>query len=354
VRTRLFALAVVPIAGLLAAPQIARHVRAATVLSHLASDAPAEVDEVLVPGGRIYKPRGVEHPPGLVLVHGVHHLGFEEPRLKRFSRTLAGAGLEVFTPQVDELADYRVDPASIETIGKAVLQHAHGGRVGLMGLSFAGGLSLVAASDPRFAPHVAYVVAVGAHDDLERVSRFFALDEVTLPDGTKQTLRAHEYGLLVLARSHVADLFAPEDQEPAREALKLWLWEDRDGARAKLTQLSEPGQQRLDALLKHDTAGLKDELVKCIENDRATSQAVSPSAHLSGLQSPALLLHGAGDNVIPPSETLWLAKHVPPSQLEDALVSPALQHVELEGEPGWGDKWRLIHFVALLLARAGE
>jgi hypothetical protein len=354
VRARLFALAVVPIAGLLAAPQIARHVRAATVLSHLASDAPVDVDEQLVPGGRIYTPRGVEHPPGLVLVHGVHHLGFEEPRLKRFSRTLAGAGLQVFTPQVDELADYRVDPSSIETIGKAVEQFAHGGRVGLMGLSFAGGLSLVAASDPRFAPHVSYVVAVGAHDDLERVSRFFALDEITLPDGAKQPLRAHEYGLLVLARSHVKDLFAPEDQEAAREALKLWLWEDRDGARAKLSALTEPGQQRLDALLKHDTASLRDLLLQCIANDAATIKAVSPSAHLSTLKSPALLLHGAGDNVIPPSETLWLATHVPPAELDAALVSPALQHVELEGEPSWADKWRLIHFVALLLARAGE
>ena len=43
-------------------------------------------------------------------------------------------------------------------------------------MSFAGGLSLLAAADPRFAEDVGFVVAVGAHHDLARVSRFFATD----------------------------------------------------------------------------------------------------------------------------------------------------------------------------------
>lgn len=348
---RRYAWLVVPIGLLSLTPSALRHVRAATLLAHLASDAPADVDEQLVPGGRVYTPRGVANPPRLVLVHGVHHLGFEEPRLKRFSRTLAAAGLAVFTPQVDELADYRVDPHSIETIGNAAAQFANGKPVGLMGLSFAGGLSLVAAADPRFAPHIGWVAAVGSHDNLARVSRFFLNDEVVYPDGHTRPLRAHEYGLLVLARTYVKQLFAPEDQEGAREALKLWLWQQHDEAHARAAQLSAQGRDRVEQLFAHKLDGLKGTLEGCIANDTQTLDAVSPSKHVSALGAPALLLHGAGDDVIPPSETLWLAAHVPHNE---ALVSPALQHVELEGEPGLVEKWKLVHFIAGLLAQAGD
>src|SRR5262249_17774447 len=69
--------------------------------------------------GRLYLPNGVTRPAGMVVVHGMHHLGIDEPRLVSFSRAAAGNGFAVFTPEVDALADYRVDAASIATIGES-------------------------------------------------------------------------------------------------------------------------------------------------------------------------------------------------------------------------------------------
>ncbi len=195
---------------------------------------------------------------------------------------------------------------------------------------------------------------MGAHDDLARVSRFFVLDQVELPDGSKKPFTAHEYGLLVLARNQVADFFAEPDREGAREAMRLWLWDEHDQAKRKALELSPEGQQTLALFFGHQLGPLRARLLAGIERDEKTMAAVSPSAHLSKLTVPALLLHGAGDNVIPAGETLWLESQVPKGELEAALVSPALQHVELEGEPGWSDQWALVHFIAQLLARAGE
>ena len=70
------------------------------------------------------------------------------------------------------------------------------------------------------------------------------------------------------------------------------------------------------------------------------------------MHAPVFLLHGAGDTVIPASETLWLARDVPAGLARDVLVSPAIQHVELEGEPSAMDKWALVHFMADVLAEA--
>ncbi|HEY0564839.1 MAG TPA: hypothetical protein VGC88_04595, partial [Terriglobales bacterium] len=62
---------------------------------------------------------------------------------------------------------------------------------------------------------------------------------------------------------------------------------------------------------------------------------------LSGLHVPVLLLHGAGDNVIPPSETEFLARDIPRPWLADELISPAVSHVEVK-QPGLVEKMRLL------------
>src|ERR1700680_3340383 len=50
---------------------------------------------------RLYVPRGVAHPQGMVLVHGIHHLGIDEPRLMNFARAAASNGFSVLTPEVE-------------------------------------------------------------------------------------------------------------------------------------------------------------------------------------------------------------------------------------------------------------
>jgi dienelactone hydrolase len=347
----------------------ARHIRAAALLARFASDHPARLasigafpvevsDSAFSSGGvetpaRIYRPLGLDAAPRLVLLHGVHRLGIDEPRLVRFARTLASAGVLVMTPRLSELADYRVQPSAIDTVGAAIeaLAAVPGSpKVGVMGLSFAGALGLLAAADPRYAPRVGYVVAVGTHDDLERVSRFFVLDQVLLPDGTQAPLKAHPYGALVLVYSHAADFFEPTEVEGAREALRLWLWEKKGEARQRAQALSPAAHQHLEALFSDHFEDLRPQLLACIESNKAAMAAVSPSGHLANLRAPVLLVHGAGDTVIPPSETTWLARDVPHDELRQALISPVLQHVELEGRSEWKDQLALVHFMAEVLA----
>jgi hypothetical protein len=89
---------------------------------------------------RLYVPRGVAHPPGMVLIHGIHHLGIDEPRLVNFARAAASDGFSVLTPEIAALADYHVDGASIGTIGESTawLQQRLGtGPVTVVGVSFA-------------------------------------------------------------------------------------------------------------------------------------------------------------------------------------------------------------------------
>jgi dienelactone hydrolase len=279
-------------------------------------------------------------------------LGIDEPRLVRFATTVAVSGVVVMTPELHELTDYRIDAASVPIIGAAAhALHARTGRahgVGLMGMSFAGGLALIAAADETFAPDIAFVLAVGAHDDLARVLRFFTTGKVARPDGTEEPMPPHEYGILVLVYSHVEAFFLPEDVGEAREALRMWLWEDRESAERRAKNLSAGGQAKWKLLVDHDMKALAPELQAEIDRQKARLAGVSPSAFASKVHVPVLLLHGAGDSVIPPAETLWLARDF--ATTKRALVSSAIQHVELHGKPGALDQWELVHFMAEVLA----
>lgn len=367
---RALALALVLVATLAYRPAT-HHADAAQLLTRF-SDSNARVEglderETFVPTprgpvrARVFAPPGASALPGVVLVHGVHYKGIDEPRILRFARAVADTGVVVMLPEIAELADYHVDARSIDTVGAALreLSRRTGReRVGLMGMSFGGGIALLTAADPRFAERVGFVVAVGAHDDLGRILRFFATDTITLPDGTSHAQKAHEYGATVLVYNSVERLFAAADVDEARLALRAWLQEKRDDARAHAAKTSPAAREKLERVFAADVASLRPELLAMLDGAErdpaslAAERAVSPHANLGGLRAPTYLLHGEGDSVIPASETRWLADEVPAGLLRQALVSPAIQHVEVHGEPTAREKWDLVHFMGEVLGDA--
>jgi len=297
---------------------------------------------------RLYMPRDRPRAPGMVIVHGVHHLGIDEPRLVAFARAMSSSGIRVLTPELLSLADYRVERDSIDLIGYSAraLSASVGQKVGVLGLSFAGGLVLMAAADPQFTPYIGFVVSVGAHDDLERVSQFLVTSRIQRPDGSILTMPAHEYGALVLIYSHVEDFFPAVDVPIARESLRLLLWEKVEESRKRAEQLSPESRQKMELLFGGHVEVLAAEIEGAIARHQAEMSPVSPRGHLGALQVPVLLLHGAADNVIPPSELLWLQQDVPPRALKSALISLAISHVDMQGKPSLADTLRLVHFMA--------
>jgi pimeloyl-ACP methyl ester carboxylesterase len=294
-------------------------------------------------------PEGVPHPPGMVLVHGVHRLGIDEPRLVSFARAAAGSGFAVLTPEVSAMVDYRVDDASLATIGESpawLHQRLRTGPVTMVGVSFAGGLSLLAALDPRYAPHIRTLLLMGAYDDLGRVSRFLATSEAELPDGRWIPYAAHDYGAAVFVYSHLNQFFPASDLGVAQEALRDWLWEQRQDAQNLLPRLSPAGQDTMNLLLARQIDRLRPKLLEAIDEDQSQLAAISPAGKLADLRVPVFILHGSTDDIIPSSESLWLEQEIPRAYLKAVLITPAFSHVDPEKDTTWRDKLRLVGFLA--------
>jgi pimeloyl-ACP methyl ester carboxylesterase len=303
---------------------------------------------------RLYIPEEGARHGGIVLLHGVHHLGINDPRMINLSRALAGAGVEVMTPELQDLADYRITPRTIDTIGASavILSTRLKQRVGVIGLSFAGSLSLMAAARPGYADKIGFVLAVGGYEDMARVARFYTANVETRPDGKEIHSQAHEYGALLLAYAHLEDFFSSRDVPIAREALRQWLWEDPQAMKTA-EALSPQGKNTLNLLLHHRNQ-LQQDFATEIAKQQADLDAVSPRGKLGGLKTRVYLLHGASDNIIPPAETLWLERDVPKPALKRVLISQALTHVNAgNGEP-LSERWALVHFFAAVLQEADQ
>ncbi len=305
---------------------------------------------------RFFTPQNHPHAPALLLLHGVHHLGMNEPRLVTFASAMAACGISVLTPELPDIRDYHVGANSIATIGDSAswLVAENGGKpVGVMGLSFSGGLSLLAAADPKYRPSIRFVVAIGSQDEMARVAKFYRTGEDERPNGTAEMLPPHEYGALVMEYEHLEDFVPASDIEPLRAVLRAHLYEDLEGEKAALATLNLRQQSEAKQLKDVSSPETRDALARAEAKHVADMAGVSPHGHIGQLTTPVYLLHGEGDNIIPSAETQWMEDELPSQTLQAALISPVLSHLDLDGKaPGVWDRLRLVHFFALILHAA--
>ena len=162
-----------------------------------------------------YRPDGRVRRAAL-LVPGVHSMGIAEPRLTALAQDLAGSGVAVMTLALPDLMGYQITARSADVIEDAVTWMAMqpglapDGRVGIVGISFAGGLSIVAAGRPSVRDKVAYVVSFGGHGDLARVLKYLATGEAVQAPGVA-THPPHDYGVAVILYAG-ADRVVPAEQ----------------------------------------------------------------------------------------------------------------------------------------------
>lgn len=316
---------------------------------------------------RLYEPDAT--PLASLLVYpGIHAGGVDEPRLVMFARRLAASGVRVLTVPLPDLRVYRITAASTDAIEDTALwmtndaSLAPGGRVGLVGVSFAGGLALVAAGRPGLKDRLTLAVSLGGHADLPRVMRYLCTGQ--LHDGTG--LPPHDYAVAVLLLASLPRL-VPADQVPALERAILTFLDASsyagiDPPRAaalladtqrQLQALPEPAHQMMTEVIARDAKAVGRRMLPYVE-DVAGLPGLSPSRSAATM-APVFLLHGVNDNIIPTSEAGFAAEYLRShgNGRVKILITPLIAHADLAEEMGIADSWRLIRFWSEMLRVAG-
>ncbi|HEY8536945.1 MAG TPA: hypothetical protein VIL25_10865, partial [Vicinamibacterales bacterium] len=319
---------------------------------------------------RLYRPAGPVDRAA-VLTPGVHAMGIDEPRLQRLAGELAASGIAVLTIALPDLVRYRFSLDAVDQIEDAAIwlsahdDLAPDGRVGLMGVSFAGGLTVVAAGRPGLRDRVAFTFSFGGHGDLPRTLRYLCTGVEPPGPGDPAPVRTvrppHDYGVAVILLS-LADRMVPPDQvEALRSGIETFLTASQltlvDMALAMATfersrevagMLPEPSATLLRLVNERNTAELGRRLLPVLD-DVTFPPGLSPEQSPPP-PSPVYLLHGLDDTVIPAVETRLLEAYLRARDVEvRALLSALITHAELDRPPSFGDAWRLVSFWADLL-----
>jgi len=302
----------------------------------------------------------------VLLVSGLHPAGIDEPRLVDLARKFAEANVIVVTPEIPELARFEITPLLTDRIEDAAvwLATASGlapsGRIGLMGISFSGGLAVVAAGRPSLRDHLLYVFSFGGHDDLPNVLQYFATG--VDPKAPLPAAAPHDYGLAVVLLTVAGHLVPPEQVGPLTDGVRAFLWasyldsvDKRQAARAFAAvralahTLPQPAATLLGYVNDRDVTRLGPLLLPQVASHSGAA-ALSPAR--SPLPSaPVFLLHGRSDNVIPSSESRRLAGRLRGQAPVRVLVTELISHVDTDQPAHLLDVLRLSHFWGDLLAR---
>src|SRR5688572_6253529 len=318
---------------------------------------------------RFYRPAGSTRRT-ILLVPGIHSMGIEEPRLKGLAADLAATGYPVMTLALPDLMQYRITPAATDVLEDAVSWMAAqpalapDGRVGMAGVSFAGGLSTSAAGRPRIRDHVAFVLSFGGHGDLPRVMHYLATGEETAVPGVA-THPPHDYGVAVILYALAGRGVVPGDQaEVLRDGVRTFLLASqltlvsREQAEATFTKarqmaeaMPEPARTYMGYVNDRAVAKLGPVLVPFLNQLGVDDPALSPQRAAPPV-APVFLLHGDEDTVIPPAESVLLGETLRTKGADvHVLLSHLITHAELDRTGDLAEAWRLIAFWADLLSR---
>lgn len=328
---------------------------------------------------RLYRPSSFSRT--VLLVPGVHMDGIDETRLVGMAEDLAETGYAVVTVAPPDLRRFQITPANTDVIEDAArwittqADLSPDGRVGMVGISFSGGLSIVAAGREALRDRVAFVMSFGGHGDLGRVMHYLTTGQTpSLPAdqtaggtvsgvGAMHILPPHDYGVAVVLLTF-ADHVVPEAQvAPLRDAILVYLSAssltlvDMTRAEAEFARaraigeaLPEPSRTLMRHVNDRAVGALGPRLAPVVDAiaGHADVRAMSPE-QVPPPRAPVFLLHGSEDTVIPPIETLLLASHLRPHTRVHGLLSGLITHAEVDKSAALGDVWALTRFWRALM-----
>jgi dienelactone hydrolase len=312
---------------------------------------------------RFYEPERATRRT-VLLVPGIHSMGVEEPRLTALARDLAGAGMRVMALALPDLQRYRITLDATDVLEDAVAWMASqeslapDGKIGVLGVSFAGGLAIAAAGRPAIRDRVAFVVSFGGHGDLRRVMHYLTTGEAPVVAGLT-THPPHDYGVAVILYDLADRGVVPDDQVAGlRHGVETFLLASQltlvsmdeanatfAKARAMAEAMPEPSRTYMGYVNDRSVTKLGPVLAPFLVELGADNPAVSPERGTTVPSARIYLLHGHDDTVIPAAESAILGERLRQAGANvRVLLSGLITHAELNDSASWRDAWQLVSF----------
>lgn len=255
---------------------------------------------------RTGRPRGA-----LLVCPGIHYAGPADPRLDRFNRILASAGLRVLSPFLPDFTRMIITERVVDDLDLVLgrlLDEVD--RPGIFSISFGSLPALRVAALSHRAERIGGLFIFGGYADFYDTVRHCLGGEGRDPLNQP-----------VVLMNLLADLpGAPPDPEPLLAAWRRYVeatWgRPQMKRRERFAPIAEAIAAQLDPSLRslfRIGVGLEgDALALCAPVlERRAPRFLDPRPHLDGIRCPIHLCHGLDDDVIPADQVRLLARALP-------------------------------------------
>jgi hypothetical protein len=302
---------------------------------------------------------------GLVLTHGLAHLGNQDPRVREQALRLARAGFVVLAPDLPQMKRYQLGFGDAEVLVAALrhlraLPEVDSTRLGLIAPSFAAGPALIALSRPLVRDQVRFALVLGGYWDLRRTLRY-TLTGAYEAEGFagRSPVERNRHNRWKFLRGNLG-LLAPSASRGAYAAfLETKIADPRRDIDPVLAGFSQEEQQLLAFMDNEDPARFDSLYAGLPPAVRAWVDTLSLRHYAGQLRTRLLIAHSRADEKVHFSESLALARRLEPPP--EVFILGLFSHVDLKFD--WGSLravrdellpglWQL-YLLALHLLRQG-
>lgn len=295
---------------------------------------------------------------GLVLVPGAAEGGRRDTRLVEFAGTMARSGFAVLVPDIPSFRELRPSVDSTREIAGGVVQLrlndalAPGLRLGIGAFSIASGPAVLTVLDTRAGAQVDFLLLVGGYHDLPRTLAYLTTGYFEV-DGQPRRNAPDSYGKWVYALANAGRLAQADDRAVLAEMAHRKLRDPHAGIADLQARLGPAGRAVHDFIANEEPDRVPRVLAGLPEPLRSDIEALDLAGRdLSAVDAQFILVHGLDDRVIPYTESVSLARAVPPGKVQLFLLE-GLHHVDQEVGGGAGslDAWRMWRALQAVMAQ---
>ncbi len=248
--------------------------------------------------------------PLFILNIGISSYSENHVILNRLAKAIALLGYHAFIPCFYEMKDCWVRKESVEHIEHAILaisnlDYVNSNRIGLIGVSFGGGLSLLAVKNPEVNKKVKFALVIGIYSDLESSLRFSFTGKFKVQSKIK-CFYPNPLGRIIFFNNFLEKIKLFKNVEKAKKVLGDFLKDRKRLAFENIRNL-EPADQKLILSLYRgcENDGVCYKLIN--SNIKELSDTISPKYIKDDLGIPIFIIHDIYDDMIDYGQSIDLA-----------------------------------------------
>ncbi|MFZ0693934.1 MAG: alpha/beta fold hydrolase [Alphaproteobacteria bacterium] len=302
----------------------------------------------------LYEP----HQPigaSLVLVPGFTPQGKNDPRLVDLAFSLARARFLVLVPDLRGSKEMRVRLEDVQNIVDAAAYLAereaplHADNVGVVAISYAVGLAVLATMQPQAKEKTQFLVGIGAYYDITAVVTFITTGRYREPNETAwRTAQPEPAAKWIFLASNINALSDPSDRRTLAATAQRRLRAPDAPVDDLAANLGPEGRSLFDLLMNTKVERVEELLRKLPVAVRRQMETLSLRNYdLSHLAGRLILIHGREDRLIPYTESLSLKAAVPDTEL---FIIDGFSHIDT-ADVGMVGQLRLVDAIQAILSR---